>query len=87
MRVENFKVPGGEEETIAIANREVTRLKQQITYLVKDGLSFPALQEIERLQTLPDPNGVFKDLAWAQARVKVNEITRIISDSKLHVPT
>ena len=80
MRVENFKVPGGEEETIAIANREVTRLKQQITYLVKDGLSFPALQEIERLQTLPDPNGVFKDLARAQARVKVDEITKIISE-------
>ena len=80
MRVENFKVPGGEEETIAIANREVTRLKQQITYLVKDGLSFPALQEIERLQTLPDPNGVFKDLARAQARVKVDEISKVLSE-------
>ena len=49
MRVENFKVPAGEEDTISIANREVTKLKQQITYLVKDGRSFPALQEIERL--------------------------------------
>ena len=80
MRVENFKVPAGEEETISIANREVTRLKQQITYLVKDGLSFPALQEIERLQTLPDPNGVFKDLARAQAWVRVDEITKITAE-------
>ena len=63
MRAEALKVPGGEEETIVIANCDVTRLKQQISFLVKDGLSFPALQEIQRLQALDDPNGVFKDLA------------------------
>ena len=65
---------------ISIANREVTKLKQQITYLVKDGRQFPALQEIERLQSLHDPNGVFQDLARAQARVKVDEISKLTAD-------
>ena len=78
MRPENLKVPGGEEETINLANRDVTRLKQQLSFLVKDGKSFPALQEIQRLQALPDPNGAFRDLARAQARVKVDEITKVL---------
>ena len=63
MRPENLKVPGGEEESINLANRDVTKLKQQLSFLVKDGKSFPALKEIQRLQALPDPNGVFRDLA------------------------
>ena len=48
MRTEALKVPLGEEEAIEKANREVTRLKHQVTFLVKDGVSFPALQEIQR---------------------------------------
>ena len=65
-RAEALKVPAGEEETIAASNREVTKLKQQVSFLVKDGTSFPALQEKQRLQALRDPNGVFKDLAREQ---------------------
>ena len=86
MKVENFRVPPGEEDTISTANREVTKFKQQITYLVKDGRQFPALQEIARLQSLPDPNKVFQDLARAQARVKVDEILKLTAILKLHVP-
>ena len=80
MRAEALKVPGGEEESIALANRDVMKLKHQLSFLVKDGLSFPALQEIQRLQALDDPNGVFKDLARAQARVKVDEISKVLSE-------
>ena len=80
MKVENYKVPPGEEETLSLANREVTKIKQKLTYLVKDGRQFPALQEIVRLQSLPDPNNVFQNLARAQARVKVDELSRLISD-------
>ena len=80
MRAEALKVPGREEETIVIANHDVTCLKQQISFLVKDGLSFPTLQEIQRLQGLDDPNGVFKDLAQAQARVKIDEISKVLSE-------
>ena len=80
MRAENLKVPGGEEESITLANRDVTKLKQQLSFLVKDGVSFPALQEIQRLQALQDPNGVYRDLARAQARVRVNEITKVLSE-------
>ena len=79
MGPESLKVPAGEEETIITANREVTRLKQQISFLIKDGKSFPALQEIQRLQGLADPNGAFRDLARAQARVKVDEVTKLLS--------
>ena len=48
--------------------------------MVKDGQPFPALQEIQRLLALPDPNGAFRDLARAQARVKVEEITKVMSE-------
>jgi hypothetical protein len=34
MRPESLKVPAGEEETITLANRDVTRLKQQLSFLV-----------------------------------------------------
>ena len=71
MRAEALKVPLGEEEAIEKANHEVTRLKHQVTFLVKDGVSFPALQEIQRLQGLDDPSGAFGELAKAQAKVKV----------------
>ena len=74
----DLKVPGGEEDSINLANRDVTKLKQQISFLVKDGQSFPALQEIQRLLAMPDPNGAFRDLARAQARVKVEEITKVM---------
>ena len=80
MKVENYKVPPGEEETLSLANREVTKIKQKLTYIVKDGRQFPALQEIVNLQSLPDPNRVFQDLAQAQARVKVDEVSRLTAD-------
>ena len=80
MKVENYKVPPGEEETLSLANREVTKIKQKLTYIVKDGRQFPALQEIVDLQALPDPNRVFQDLARAQARVKVDEVSKLTAD-------
>ena len=80
MKVESYKVPPGEEETLALANREVTKIKQKLTYTVKDGRQFPALQEIVDLQALPDPNNVFQDLARAQARVKVEEVSKLTAD-------
>ena len=80
MKVENYKGPPGEEETLSLANREVTKIKQKLTYLVKDGRQFPALQEIVNLQSLPDPNRVFQDLARAQARVKVDEVSKLTAD-------
>ena len=76
MRAEALKVPMGEEEAIEKANRDVTRLKQQVTFMVKDGLSFPALQEIQRLQGLDDPSGAFGELARAQAKVIVEEVSK-----------
>ena len=78
--MESYKVPPGEEETLALANREVTKIKQKLTYTVKDGRQFPALQEIVDLQALPDPNRVFQDLARAQARVKVDEVSKLTAD-------
>ena len=69
MRAEALEVPMGEEEIIEKANCDVTRLKQQITFLVKNGLSFPALQEVQRLQGLDNPSGAFRELARAQAKV------------------
>ena len=75
-------VPEGEKETIIIANREVTKLKQQITFMIKDGNQFPALTEIQRLLGMTDPSGsdIFKELARAQARVKIEEVTRIMAE-------
>ena len=75
-------MPEGEKETIIIANREVTKLKQQITFMIKDGNQFPALTEIQRLLGMADPSGsgIFKDLARAQARVKIEEVTRIMAE-------
>merc|ERR1711954_262016 len=48
--------------------------------IVKDGRQFPALQEIINLQSLPDPNRVFQDLARAQAWVKVDEVSKLMAD-------
>merc|ERR1711954_610596 len=48
--------------------------------IVKDGRQFPALQEIINLQSLPDPNRVFQDLARAQAWVKVDEVSKLTAD-------
>ena len=76
----DLHVPEGEKETIIAANREVSKLKQQITFLIKDGNQFPALTEIQRLLTMADPSGVFKDLARAQAHVKIEEVTRIMAE-------
>ena len=76
----DLHVPEGEEETISTANREVTKLKQQITFLIKDGSQFPALTEIQRLLAMSDPTGVFKDLARAQARAKIEEVTRVMAE-------
>ena len=80
MGPESLKVPAGEKDTISTANREVTRLKQQISFLIKDGKTFPALQEIQRLQGLADPSGAFRDLARAQARVKIDEVSKLLSN-------
>ena len=78
--MESFKVPPGEEETLKLANNEVSKIKKKLTYTVKDGHQFPALQEIVDLQALPDQNNVFKDLARAQARVKVDEVSKLTAD-------
>ena len=64
----DLKVPAGEEETINTANREVTKLKQQISFLVKDGNQFPALQEVQRLLALADPDGVTG--IWRELRLE-----------------
>ena len=76
----DLKVPSGQEETINTAFRDVNKLKHKITFLVKDGNQFPALQEVNNLLALADPSGVFKDLARAQARVKIEEITKVLSE-------
>ena len=80
--IKDIKLPEGEKDALLVANREVLRLQNKITLNIKDGTSFPALVEIQRLKNLEDPtgSGVYKDLARSQAKVKMDEVTRLVSD-------
>ena len=48
VRPENLTVPEGEENAITAANRATKTVKQKISLLVSDGVTFPALTEINR---------------------------------------
>ena len=37
MKVESSKVPPGEEDTLKLANKEVSKIKEKPTHTVKDG--------------------------------------------------
>ena len=80
--LKDLKLPEGAEDALIVANREVLRLQNKITFNIKDGNQFPALLEIQRLQNLEDPTGtsIYKDLARSQARVKLEEVTRLMSE-------
>ena len=73
--IKDLKLPEGEKDAILVANREVLRLQNKITFNIKDGNQFPALVEIQRLKNLEDPtgSGIYKDLARSQAKVKLDE--------------
>ena len=80
--IKDLKLPEEEKDAIIMANKEVLKLQNKITLHVKDGNQFPALVEIQRLKNLEDPtgSGVYKDLARSQARVKLDEVSRLISE-------
>ena len=80
--IKDLKLPEGEKDAVIVANREVLKLQNKITFNIKDGNQFPALLEIQRLQNLDDPtgSGIYKDLARSQARVNLDEVTRLISE-------
>ena len=40
MKVESSKVPPGEEDTLKLANNEVSKIKKKLTYTVKDRHQF-----------------------------------------------
>ena len=75
-RPENLTVPQGEESSISQASLKAKTIKTRISVMVKDGKSFPALQEVNRLVAQSDPNltGVFKELAKVTAKAKITEI-------------
>ena len=70
MAPSNLAVPPGEEKTITDANQRVKNVKSRISVMVKDGKTFPALQEINKTLTQSEPSlgQVYKDLARANAR-------------------
>ena len=74
-RPENLTVPQGKEPSIANANSKAVTLKKKISLLVKDGTTFPALVEIKRLLALPNPMGIYKELARATAKAKISELS------------
>ena len=82
MPVKDLKLPEGEKDAILLLNKEVLKLQTKITLNVKDGNQFPALVEIQRLKALEDPtgSGVYKELARSQAKVKLDEVSRLISE-------
>ena len=55
--IKDLKLPEGEKDAILVANWEVLRLQNKITFNIKDGNQFPALVEIQRLKNLEDPTG------------------------------
>ena len=79
MRLDSLNVPDGQETVIAAATRDAKTFKQKISLLVNDGTTFPALTEIQRLMALPDPGGVYQDLARATAKAKVAELTELLT--------
>ena len=80
--IKDLKLPEGDKDAIIMLNKEVVKLQTKITLHIKDGDQFPALVEINRLKNLEDPtgSGVYKGLARSQALVKLDEVSRLISD-------
>ena len=80
--IKDLKLPEGDKDNIIALNKEVVKLQTKITLHIKDGEQFPALMEINRLKTLDDPSGsgAYKDLARSQAKVKLDEVSRLISE-------
>ena len=79
MKPESLTVPDGQEAVIANANRATKTAKQKISILINDGITFPAWTEIQRLLALPDPGGVYQDLARATAKAKMAELTELLT--------
>merc|ERR1711867_319058 len=80
--IKDLKLPEGDKDAIILLNKEMVKLQTKITLHIKDGDNFPALVEINRLKNLEDPagSGVYKGLARSQALVKLDEVSRLISD-------
>merc|ERR1711867_296598 len=78
--IKDLKLPEGDKDAIILLNKEMVKLQTKITLHIKDGDNFPALVEINRLKNLEDPagSGVYKGLA--KALVKLDEVSRLISD-------
>ena len=85
--IKDLKLPEGDKDNIIALNKEVVKLQTKITLHIKDGEQFPALMEINRLKTLDDPSGsgAYKDLARSQAKVKLDEVSRLISEMETYV--
>ena len=79
MSVTGVKVPAGQETVLADAHRETKTLKIKITGLVNDGAVFSTLTEVNRLLAMPDPTGVYKELACHTARAKSVELTSLLT--------
>ena len=80
--IKDLKLTEGDKDNIIALNKEMIKLQTKITLHIKDGEMFPALVEINRLKSLEDPtgSGAYKDLARSQAKVKSDEVTRLISE-------
>ena len=80
--IKDLKLTEGDKDNIIALNKEMIKLQTKITLHIKDGEMFPALMEINRLKTLEDPtgSGAYKDLARSQAKVKSDEVSRLISE-------
>ena len=78
MAPSSLAVPPGEEKRITDANQRVKNVK---TRMVKDGKTFPALQDITKSMAQPDPalGQVYKDLAKANAKAKIAEIHELLN--------
>ena len=79
MSVTSLKVPAGKESVLADANREARTLKHKITGLVNDGVTFSTLTEVQRLLAMPDPGGVYQQLACATVSAKATELTSLLT--------
>ena len=85
-RPENLTVPQGEVSSITNASLKAKTLKTKISLLVKDGKTFPALQEVNRLLTQSDPNltGVYKELAKVMAKAKIKNLPSSLLSLRVH---
>ena len=78
-RPDSLVVPEDQQSTLAAANRDSMTLKQKLHFLVRNGETFPALAEIDRLLTIPDSTGAYRELVKTTSQAKVVELTGLLA--------